>query len=287
MGTWGTSLYANDFTSDIRGDYIDKLKRGKSNDDAIKELMHENHDIIGNEEEEPLFWMALADTQWNYGRLLPFVKEKALFFLSRDSESERWEESDPQKRIKWEQTKEELKQKLNSPQPPEKGITKYRLHQCTWKLGDIFAYRFNGEYSKEKGFYGQYAIFRKVSEDTWWPGHRIPVVEVFRWIGSDIPPIELLPTYGLIPSTRFPKQENFYSCEIDRFAVKLITESANKLPRENLIYLGNQVGDDLVPFRGSNYLTSYPCVGWENSKYNTKIEQFIIDLYLANIHADN
>ena len=30
MGTWGTGLYSNDSACDIRGDYIDKLKRGKN-----------------------------------------------------------------------------------------------------------------------------------------------------------------------------------------------------------------------------------------------------------------
>ena len=71
MGAWGTSLYANDATSDIRGDYVDKLRRGKTNEEATEEIIYENRDIMGDVEEEPLFWYALADTQWNYGRLLP------------------------------------------------------------------------------------------------------------------------------------------------------------------------------------------------------------------------
>ena len=81
MGAWGTSLYANDSASDIRGEYVDKLRRGKSNEEATKALIEQNQDYMGDAEEEPLFWYALADTQWNYGRLLPEVKEKALHFL--------------------------------------------------------------------------------------------------------------------------------------------------------------------------------------------------------------
>lgn len=92
MGTWGTSLYDNDSTSDIRGNYLDKLKRGKTNEEATKELV-DAHMNIDDAEEEPLFWLALADTQWNYGRLLPKVKEKAMFYLSQDKEWERWKES--------------------------------------------------------------------------------------------------------------------------------------------------------------------------------------------------
>ena len=96
MGAWGTSLYANDSAGDIRGDYLDKLKRGKTNEEATKELVEANANT-GDVEEEPLFWFALADTQWNYGRLLPEVKEKALLYLSQSKEWERWKESGQEK----------------------------------------------------------------------------------------------------------------------------------------------------------------------------------------------
>lgn len=36
VGTWGTSLYANDLTSDIRGDYVDGLEKRK---DKLVELL--------------------------------------------------------------------------------------------------------------------------------------------------------------------------------------------------------------------------------------------------------
>ena len=127
MGAWGTSLYANDSASDIRGDYVDKLRRGKTNEEVTKELIYANRDIMGDGEEEPLFWFALADTQWNYGRLLPEVKEKALFFLEQDEELERWRESGQKQLNAWINTRNKLKEKLNSPQPPEKKVYKYRL----------------------------------------------------------------------------------------------------------------------------------------------------------------
>ena len=101
MGAWGTSLYANDCAGDIRGDYVDKLKRGKTNLEATRELLAENQEILADPEEAPLFWFALADTQWNYGRLLPEVKEKALLYLSREQEWERWKESGEKQLQAW------------------------------------------------------------------------------------------------------------------------------------------------------------------------------------------
>ena len=199
MGTWGTSLYDNDSTGDIRGDFLDKLKRGKTNEEATKELVDENMNT-GDTEEEPLFWLALADTQWNYGRLLPEVKEKALFYLSQDKEWERWRGSEQQKQVAWKMTLETLKRKLESPQPPIKKISKYRFYHCKWNMGDVFAYRFTSNYSKEKGFEGKYGIFRKVSEDTWWPGHIIPVVQVYKWLGNNIPSMDKLSDFDLLPA---------------------------------------------------------------------------------------
>ena len=53
MGAWGTALYSNDTANDIRGDYVDLLRRGNSNEDALKKLMEKDGDCIGIEEEEP------------------------------------------------------------------------------------------------------------------------------------------------------------------------------------------------------------------------------------------
>ena len=48
MGVWGTALYSNDTASDIRGDYVDLLRRGNSNEEALKKLMEKNRYCIGD-----------------------------------------------------------------------------------------------------------------------------------------------------------------------------------------------------------------------------------------------
>ena len=78
MGAWGPKLYQDDVAEDVRDYYKDQLKRGKTNEEVTNELIEDNYDIIQDEDEAPVFWFALADTQWNLGRLLPSVKEKAL-----------------------------------------------------------------------------------------------------------------------------------------------------------------------------------------------------------------
>lgn len=181
----------------------------------------------------------------------------------------------------WEKTLETLKEKLESPQPPAKKVSKYRLYQCKWKLGDIFAYRFTSSYSKEKGFEGKYVVFRKVSEDVWWPGHIIPVVQVYKWIGDDVPSIDKLSNFDLLPAFYSPSVFNKFPNKVLEYKIKLISESEKNIPKENLTFLGNLLGDDLIPFRGYDYWTGYYPIGWESSKYNTKFEHYIIDMYLA------
>ena len=281
MGACGTSLYANDSASDIRGDYIDKLKCGKTNEEATKELIEANRDIMGDVEEEPLFWFALADTQWNYGRLLPEVKEKALFYLSQDKELERWKESGQKQLNAWKKALKALKEKLESPQPPAKKVSKSRLYQCKWKLGDVFTYRFSSSYSSEKGFEGKYTVFRKISEDTWWPGHIVPVVQVYNLISSDIPSLDELSNLNLLPASYNTSILNIYPNKKLDHEIKMLSESEKSIPTDNLTFLGNLPGDDLIPFRGHDYWTGYCAVGWESSKYNTKFEHYVIDMYIA------
>lgn len=275
MGAWGTSLYANDTACDLRGDYLDKLRRGKTNEEVTQELIRANADIMGDEEEEPLFWFALADTQWNYGRLLPEVKEKALEFLSRTEELKRWEESGEKQLRAWMVTREKLKKKLLSPQPPEKKVYKYRLYKCKWKLGDVFAYQFHGEYSKEKGVYGQYIIFRKVTEDTWWPGHIVPTVHVYKWIGKEIPPLEKMKDINLLPQKYIPAAYINYPNDEKEYELDLQVSRESAIPKDKLIYLGNIDGDDLIPYRGLGYYNGYSRTEWKN------FEKKILDQYYA------
>lgn len=44
MGTWGTSLYDNDITCDIRDDYLDYLRQGNRPEEAAAYLVSSNKD---------------------------------------------------------------------------------------------------------------------------------------------------------------------------------------------------------------------------------------------------
>ena len=88
MGFWGTSLYSNDTTCDVRDSYMNCLSQNMSDEDAFESVCSEYHELFGTDE-EILFWFSVADTQWNVGRLDCFVKEKVLDIIN-NHEWNRW-----------------------------------------------------------------------------------------------------------------------------------------------------------------------------------------------------
>lgn len=282
MGAWGTGLYSNDTASDVRDDFMELLRAGNSKETATEKLMQQNKDLLQDEEEAALFWYALADTQWNRGMLLPEVMQNALSCLEhKEIELQRWLDSGGKYANRWLDTLNKLEAKLRQPQPPEKKLQKRRLFHCPWALGDVFAYRLAGERSKEAGFYGKYLVFRKISEEYWYPGHIIPVVKLYAWLGDQPPALEeissfrILPVYHYTRPIRKPSDAPFYW--------GLISQRAKEIPADQLILLGNLPGPDCLPYDGEKnmWCSTASGVGWEGSVWNRWVEKQFIDQYLC------
>ncbi|ADL52408.1 hypothetical protein [Clostridium cellulovorans] len=273
MGAWGVKLYSSDIAVDVKSEYIDQLRRGKTNEEITNNLIEENIDIISDEEEGPEFWFALADTQWNYGRLLPAVKENALKWLNQEGHLEIWKESSMKNYNARIVVLNELKIKLLSPMPQEKKISRYNLYKCQWKIGDVFAYKFTGEYSCDKGFNKKYVLFRKIGEDIYPPGHTMPIVHVYKWIGDTVPDISIVNKLTIIP--QFYEPVAYKDLKTDKILYKLLLMSTSKriIPSKNITHLGN-IQDDEINSKAINERNEKHLCSW---KY---FEQYIIENYL-------
>ena len=64
MGIWGIRLYQNDIALDTKEEYIQLLRDGNSEDEALKKVLSKNKDIIEDKIDGPVFWLALAETMW-------------------------------------------------------------------------------------------------------------------------------------------------------------------------------------------------------------------------------
>lgn len=87
MGAWGTGIFQDDFTCDVRDEYND-LAALKFEDSEIHTELQESFKPDGDE--ESIFWIALALAQHKLGRLDEKTKEKALKFIDSGKALEIW-----------------------------------------------------------------------------------------------------------------------------------------------------------------------------------------------------
>lgn len=240
MGFWGSALYSNDCTADIRDDYKKYLQKGLNNDETFRKVMDTYSDRMATDE-EPLVWYALADTQWKLGRLMPEVKEKALWWIEHDGGIDFWSDS-PNRGTGWRKTLASLKKTLNSPQPPEKKIKKPAVFaKNPWNVGDVYAYCFHTEEAKGKGYYGKYILIQKLGNQEYL-GETYSFIQVFDKLYDELPldaepnKVRILP---FDTTSRFmPSGRSLTNPKVNLYAIMTIS-SVREYPGKFLTYICN------------------------------------------------
>ena len=145
---------------------------------ASKEMIAEFKWALDDEDDAPLFWFAMADTQWNYGRLQNEVKTQALYYLNDIKNLQRWEFENPKMFYKRKEVLNSLYKKLMTQQPPEKKsfFVSFILLSMENRRYIFISVRWRS--CEKRGIDGCHLLFYKVAESTWWPGHVIPVVYI-------------------------------------------------------------------------------------------------------------
>jgi hypothetical protein len=176
MGAWGAALFSDDTACDVRDSYVDLVGDGLTGPEATKALLREWSASLNNPDESPVFWLALAATQWKCGRLESHVLRQALKAIDSGSDLARWEagSKDFKKR---KAVLEKLRAQLTSPQPAEKHIPKRFRDSTEWQIGDLVAYRMQS---------GRFVILRTIGHHSD-KGGTGPICELLDWSGEEIP----------------------------------------------------------------------------------------------------
>lgn len=242
MGTWSSGLYGNDTTCDVRDSYMALLQEGLSKEEVYRKMLDENIEYIGDVD-EPLFWYALADTQWKTGRLEPEVKAKALEWIEKGGGLEPWLET-PSKGSGWKKTLVKLKEKLSSPQPHEKKIRKpVQLDENLWNVNDVYAYQFNANELTDERLEGKYILIQKIGEGE---GNTLGTkmrVQFFDKVFDKLPTLESLRGVRLLPiehPTSFGSvnRKKYGSPEM-KMSTLLELYKKSEYPEARLTYIGN------------------------------------------------
>lgn len=253
MGAWNSSLFGNDTTCDIRDSYTEHLQDGMEDSAAYEKLRQEYGELFGTDE-EPLFWFALADTQWKYGRLTPDVKSKALDWIEKGGGLELWAESKG-KGSGWKKTLLKLKEKLEAPMPARKTVKKPEpIKMDLWELNDIYAYQMCGKESVGTEFYGKYILMQKIGTGTFWSGETGMRIQLFDKLFDTLPALEDIDGIRILP-VDFPDRPNISHDAPYPDSDRLINEkdpiwmnalwgfwNKRAYPKKYLTFIGNKAG---------------------------------------------
>lgn len=214
VGAWGSGLFSDDTACDIRDTYRDLIADGKSGSEATDLLLQQWQQELADLDEGPVFWLALAATQWKLGRLEDRVKAGALRVIDTGAGLDRWRE-DPKLLQKRQAVLAKLRAELETPQRPPKKIAKPYVEISDWEVGEMIAYRLPS---------GRLAILRVTSQDTYFGG-KSPECEVLGWDEQTEPTEEEL--------ARLPLREGIKEQRPEEFPVT--KQTLNQLKRDGRI----------------------------------------------------
>ncbi len=196
MGAWGTAVFSDDTACDVRDSYLDLVGDGLTGPEATKALLGEGSASLGDPDVSPVFWLALAATQWRCGRLESHVLQQALNVIDSGSDLARWESGsrDFKKRTV---VLDKLRAQLTSPQHPEKRIPKRFRDTNEWRVGDLVAYRMPS---------GRFVILRTIGHHSD-RGGTSPICELLDWSGERLPRLfkylRVRKSRGAVPIAQF------------------------------------------------------------------------------------
>src|SRR5215204_4102079 len=174
MGTWGTALYSDDLASDLRGEFRELIGDGLTTEAAVDRLKKKYKSSLSDRDEEPVFWLALADSGWRLGRLDANVLQNALRVIDSGLDLARWD--DAANRRKREQVLSKLRTKLQSAPPSPKRVTKTIKAANEWRIGELIGFRLLS---------GRWVLLRVIghNQDR---GGKSAVCELLNWVGESL-----------------------------------------------------------------------------------------------------
>lgn len=146
MGAWTTRIFDDDGAADIIADYRILLGYKVNPKEAYEIITNYYLKEYQDNDDEDVYWLAIALFQWQNGILEEQVKNMALKCIEEEKYMDRWKESGEKTYIKRKEILDTFRNKLLYEKNPTK-ITfpkcpKYYREKTPWNIGDLLAYQF-------------------------------------------------------------------------------------------------------------------------------------------------
>jgi hypothetical protein len=115
VGAWDTGIFDDDTTCDVRDDFIDYLKEGKSSEEATNLILEEyleEFDVDEDLDGLSLVYIALAAIQIEKDCLQEQIRKRTIELIDKGADLELWEEADEKDFENRKKVLGEFKQKL-------------------------------------------------------------------------------------------------------------------------------------------------------------------------------
>ena len=178
MGAWGVAIFSDDLAADLRADFREMIGDGLTPAEATDLLLVEYAATLEDPDEMPVFWIALASTQWKLGRLEDRTREMALQVIDNGTDLARWDV--PKDRVKREAVLAKTRAELLSAPPPAKRIPRTVKESNDWRVGEMIGFQLLS---------GKWTLFRVIDHHAD-KGGRFAICELLNWVDDQLPPPE-------------------------------------------------------------------------------------------------
>jgi hypothetical protein len=222
MGAWGAGIFSDDLACDVREDWREFIADGKSPREATDALIAKYVNDPPDDEDH-VFWLALAVSQWKTGRLVDDVRDRALAVIDSGKGLDPWR--DAADRSKRERVLAQTREQLWSEQPHPTRIRKRAKSATPFGPGDVLAYR-HGD-----GYYVVFWVLSNFSDR----GGEYNHTELLDYASEQLPDLTVVGSRPALPY--------YWRCETeplhhDIAGIALI--SADKIKSDRIVLLGRR-----------------------------------------------
>lgn len=146
MGAWGAGIMQDDTVLDIIDEFKDLLKENQNIKEATATLIINNNYLIEDEDQGPLFWIALAKCQWEYGELESEVYNHVVKDFNQESGLSLWKEGSGKEYLKRKRVISDFILKISKPNVKTKKLPKKVIRKPIFQAGDCLSLKVNDEY---------------------------------------------------------------------------------------------------------------------------------------------
>jgi hypothetical protein len=179
MGAWGVAIFSDDLAADIRIEFRELISDGLAASEATARLQVEYASSLDDPDEMPVFWLALALTQWKLGRLEESVRRHAVRIIDDGIDLARW--GDAKSRARRAVVLAKARAELMSAPPPAKRVPRTVREANAWEVGETIGFQLLS---------GRWTLLRVIGHHAD-RGGRFAICELLDWVGEELPSGEL------------------------------------------------------------------------------------------------